>query len=96
MPTRSRSKRPPCCRPIAFSSNVPSNLNPGDGGTDASAMIFGDFSQLMIGLFGAPSIQVNPYTGQLAGTVRISIHQEVDVAVRNAVSFAITNEVSTA
>ena len=82
--------------PIAFSSNVPSNLNPGDGGTDASAMIFGDFSQLMIGLFGAPSIQVNPYTGQLAGTVRISIHQEVDVAVRNAVSFAITNEVSTA
>ena len=82
--------------PIAFSSNVPSNLNPGDGGTDGSAMIFGDFSQLMIGLFGAPSIQVNPYTGQLAGTVRISIHQEVDVAVRNAVSFAITNEVSTA
>jgi len=82
--------------PIAFSTNVPSNLNPGDGGTDASAMIFGDFSQLMIGLFGAPSIQVNPYTGQLAGTVRISIHQEVDVAVRNAVSFAITNEVSTA
>ena len=82
--------------PIAFSTNVPSNLNPGDGGTDGSAMIFGDFSQLMIGLFGAPSIQVNPYTGQLAGTVRISIHQEVDVAVRNAVSFAITNEVSTA
>lgn len=82
--------------PIAFSSNVPSNLNPGDGGTDGSAMIFGDFSQLMIGLFGAPSIQVNPYTGQLAGTVRISIHQEVDVAVRNAVSFAITNEISTA
>ena len=82
--------------PIAFSSNVPSNLNPGDGGSDGSAMIFGDFSQLMIGLFGAPSIQVNPFTGQLAGTVRISIHQEVDVAVRNAVSFAITNEVSTA
>lgn len=82
--------------PIAFSTNVPSDLDPGDGGSDASAMIFGDFSQLMIGLFGAPSIQVNPYTGQLAGTVRISIHQEVDVAVRNAVSFAITNEVSTA
>jgi len=26
-----------------FTSNVPSNLNPGDGGTDASALIFGDF-----------------------------------------------------
>ena len=82
--------------PIAFTSNVPSNLNPGDGGTDASAMIFGDFSQLLIGLFGAPSILVDPYSGGKAGTVRINVHQEVDVAVRNAVSFAITNEVSTA
>lgn len=79
-----------------FTSNVPSNLNPGDGGTDASALIFGDFSQLMVGLFGAPSILVDETTGGLAGTVRIIVHQDVDVALRNAASFAITDEVSTA
>lgn len=82
--------------PVEFTANVPSNLNPGDGGTDASAVIFGDFSQLMIAQFGAPSILVNPYAGDKAGTVRLTLLGEVDVGVRNAVSFAVTNEVSTA
>lgn len=79
-----------------FTTNVPSNLDSGDGGADASAFIFGDFSQLMVGLFGAPSILVDPYTASASGDVTINVHQEVDVAVRNAESFAITDEVSTA
>ena len=82
--------------PVEFTSNVPSNLNPGDGGTDASALIFGDFSQLIIGQFGAPSIMVNPFSGDKSGTVRLTLLAEMDVGVRNAVSFAVTNEVSTA
>ena len=79
--------------PAAFSSNVPTTLDPGDGGNDASALIFGDFSQLIIASFGAPSILVDPYTGSRAGTVRMVLHAELDVGVRNAVSFGITNEV---
>lgn len=79
--------------PAAFTSNVPTTLDPGDAGNDASALIFGDFSQLMIAQFGAPSILVDPYTGSRAGTVRMVLHAELDVGVRNAVSFAITNEV---
>ncbi len=82
--------------PVEFTGNVPSNLNPGDGGTDASALIFGDFSQLMIAQFGAPSILVNPFAGDKAGTIRLTLLGEIDVGVRNAVSFAVTNEVSTA
>ena len=82
--------------PVEFTANVPSNLNPGDGGTDASALIFGDFSQLMIAQFGAPSILVNPFAGDKAGTIRLTLLGEIDVGVRNAVSFAVTNEVSTA
>ena len=80
----------------AFTSNIPTNLNPGDGGNDASALVFGDFSQMMIGLFSSPSIMVNPYAGDKSGTVRITVLQEVDVAVRNGESFAVTNEVSVA
>ena len=79
--------------PAAFSSNVPTTLDPGDGGSDAAAMIFGDFSQLIIASFGAPSILVDPYSGSKAGTVRMVLHAELDVGVRNAVSFGITNEI---
>jgi HK97 family phage major capsid protein len=82
--------------PAAFTSNVPTNLDPGDGGNDASALIFGDFSQLIIAQFGAPSIMVDPYTNSTAGTVRMVLHAELDVALRNAVSFGITDEVSVA
>lgn len=82
--------------PAAFSSNVPTNLDPGDGGNDASALIFGDFSQLIIAQFGAPSIMVDPYTNSTSGTVRMVLHTELDVGVRNAVSFGITDEVSVA
>ena len=82
--------------PAAFTSNIPTNLDPGDAGNDASALIFGDFSQLMIAQFGAPSILVDPYTNSRAGSVRLVLHAELDVGVRNAVSFGITDEVSVA
>ena len=82
--------------PVEFTANVPSNLNPGDGGTDASALIFGDFSQLIIAQFGAPSILVDPFSNSKSGAIRLVLHGEVDVGIRNAVSFAVTNEVSTA
>lgn len=83
-------------QPIEFTSNVPTNLDPGDGGNDASALVYGDFSQLIIAQFGAPSILVDPYSNSKSGTVRMVLHAELDVGVRNAVSFAKTDEVSIA
>ena len=79
-----------------FTSNVPTNLDPGDAGNDASALVFGDFSQLMIAQFGAPSILVDPYSNSKSGTIRMVLHAEVDTGVRHAVSFAKTDEVSVA
>ena len=80
----------------AFTSNVPTDLDPGDAGNDASALIFGDFSQLIIAQFGAPSILIDPYTNSRSGAVRMVLHADLDVGVRNAVSFAKTDEVSVA
>ena len=50
----------------------------------------------MIAQFGDPSILVDPYSGSKAGTVRMVLYAELDVGVRNAVSFAKTDEVSVA
>lgn len=64
---------------------VPSNL--GTGG-DGSAIVFGNFADLVIGMWGGLDMMVDPYTGGTAGTVRIITLQDVDVALRNAESFA--------
>ena len=82
--------------PVEFTPNVPTTLEPSYGGNDASALIFGDFSHLLIGQFGAPSILVDPFSGSKVGTIRIVLHTEIDIGVRHAVSFAKTDEVSIA
>ena len=48
---------------------------------------FGNFSDLLIGMWGGLDILVDPYTASTTGTVRVVAMQSVDVAVRNAVSF---------
>jgi len=72
---------------LATTNNVPSDLTKGTL-TTASALIFGDFSQLMMGFFSTPDILIDPYTGGSSGAVRIRVMQEMDIAVRHAQSFA--------
>jgi len=72
---------------LAVTNNVPSDLTKGTL-DPASAMIFGDFSQLMIGFFSTPDVLIDPYTAGSTGAVRIRVMQEMDVAVRHAQSFA--------
>ena len=72
---------------LATTNNVPSDLTKGTL-TTASALIFGDFSQLMMGFFSTPDILIDPYTGGSSGAVRIRVMQEMDIAVRHSQSFA--------
>ncbi len=48
---------------------------------------FGNFADLLIGMYGGLDIIVDPYALSKAGGVRIIALQTVDVAVRHAVSF---------
>lgn len=48
---------------------------------------FGNFADLLIGMWGGLDILVDPYTASTTGTVRVVAMQSVDVAVRHAVSF---------
>jgi len=50
-------------------------------------MLFGNFSDLLIGFFGGLDIVVDPFTHSKSGTVRIVALQSCDIAVRHAVSF---------
>ena len=72
----------------AITNGVPSNLTKGTSSGVASAILFGNFSDLIIGMWGSLDLMVDPYTGSTAGTIRVVTLQDVDVAVRNLESFA--------
>lgn len=80
----------------AVSNAVPSNLTKGTANGVASAIIFGNFADLIVGMWGGLDLLVDPYTGGAAGTVRVIAHQDVDVAVRYAGSFAAMQDALTA
>lgn len=58
----------------------------------AGDLFFGNFADLLIGMYGGLDILVDPYTASSSGTVRVRALQTVDVAVRHAVSFAYNND----
>ena len=50
-------------------------------------VFFGNFADLLIGFWSGLDLTVDPYAGATSGTVRVIALQDVDIAVRNAVSF---------
>lgn len=57
----------------------------------AGDVFFGNFAELMIGFWSGLDLTVDPYAGATSGTVRVIALQDVDIAVRNAVSFCYGN-----
>jgi HK97 family phage major capsid protein/HK97 family phage prohead protease len=80
---------------VASTTLVPSDLTKGSASSVCSAVVFGNFNELMIGMFGGLDVLVDPYTGSAAGTVRLAMYQDIDVAVRHAESFAAIKDVLT-
>lgn len=54
---------------------------------EAADLLFGNFSDVIIGMWGGLDMLVNPYSGDKAGTVRITAHQSCDTAGRHPESF---------
>lgn len=73
--------------PAYVTTQVPSDLTKG-AATGLSAIIFGNFSDLMIGQWNGLDIIVDPYTAAKKAQVNVFIHSWWDVAVRHAQSFA--------
>ena len=74
--------------PFVVSNQIPSNLTKAGSGAVCSAMIFGVWSDLLIGQWSGIDLLVDPYTGSKEGTVRVTAFVDTDVAVRYAESFA--------
>lgn len=71
-----------------ISNQVPSNLTKGTSSGVCSAMISGNWNDLLIGQWGTLDLMVDPYTGSTSGTVRVVALQDVDIAVRHPESFS--------
>ena len=71
----------------AVSNQVSSTLTKGNQSL-SSAIIFGNWNDLLIGMWGGLDIAVDTSTGSSSGTVRVVALQDVDIAVRHAQSFA--------
>jgi len=72
-----------------LSTNCPANLTKGTSTGVCSAIIAGDFSQVIIGQFGtAADVVVDPYSKAEQGLTRVIINAFADVAVRRAAYFA--------
>jgi len=74
--------------PVYETNQVPNNLDKGTSTGVCSALIFGNWSDLIIGMWGGLDINVDTSTGSTSGTVRVVALQDVDIAVRHAQSFS--------
>jgi len=70
------------------SNQVPSNLTKGTSNGVASAIINGNWADLIIGQWGSLDLMVDPYSNSTSGTVRVVALQDVDIAVRHPESFS--------
>ena len=53
----------------------------------AGDMFFGDWAQMIVGMWGGLDMQVNPYSLDKSGAVRVTAFQTCDTACRHAESF---------
>lgn len=70
------------------SNQVSSALTKGTSSGVCSAIIFGDWSQLLVGEWGALDVVTDPYTNADKGLIRVISTQLVDTNLRHVESFA--------
>lgn len=74
--------------PVSASNNVPQTLTKGSSSI-CHAVIFGQWSELLLGMWGALEIVTDPYRLKKQGMIELTTFELVDVTVRHAPSFAV-------
>lgn len=70
------------------SNQVPSDLDKGTSTGVCSAILFGNFNDLIIAQYGGLDVVVDPYTQATSNLLRIVMNTYADIGVRHAESFA--------
>jgi HK97 family phage major capsid protein len=73
---------------VRVTNQVASNLVKGGSGAVCSAIFFGNWADLLVGMWGNIELTVNPYALQTSGGIRVVALADVDIAVRHVASFA--------
>lgn len=81
---------------LGVSNHVPSDLTKGSSSGVCSALLFGNFNDLMIGQWGGLDIMVDPYTESKSAKSVIIANAYVDVAVAHPQSFAAIKDITIA
>ncbi len=82
--------------PAVASNQVPSNLTKGTSTTICHGVIFGNWLELLIGMWGeALDITVDPYTAAAEGMVRVIAQTMMDTNARHPKSFVVTKDALT-
>lgn len=76
-----------------ISNNVPSTLSKGANSGNLSALLFGDFSQLVFCEWGGMEVVVDPYSLAPQGEIQITAYMYADVLLKHTQSFTYFNDV---
>lgn len=81
--------------PAKVTNLMPSNLTKGTG-TNLSAMIFGRFSDIHLGMWSVLEVLPNPYgDGYASGDVEVRAMQTLDVGITRETSFSLASDIVT-
>jgi HK97 family phage major capsid protein len=64
-------------------------LTDGDPAVNVYPLIYGDFSQLYVGQWGAMNIGINPYSADLSDSLRLVLNTHADVQIAQPKCFAV-------
>jgi HK97 family phage major capsid protein len=74
--------------PAVVSNIIPSNLTKGASAGICSAILFGNFEDLYVGMWGGMDFVIDPYTLKKKHSIEITANMFWDVEIARALSFA--------
>lgn len=81
--------------PVVICNAVPSTLTKGNTSGACSAVIFGNFQDVIIAQWGGMDLLIDPFTSKGKGVVEVSAAAYHDIGVRHPESFAAIKDVTT-
>jgi HK97 family phage major capsid protein len=78
--------------PVIATNQLPKNLTKGTSNGVCHAIVFGDFSQMLIGMWAGFEIIADPFRLKKQGMVEVTTYQLADTSVRHIKAFAVSKD----